>query len=141
ALRAGPDGNLLAQSPVELPEVVLDLSEVGHQLSCGAGELLVALALRDRVEHVDLTELGPLDLGVQLLAAPVEVCEALGGVAVGAVHHLAKQLKDRVESGLGADEGPGLEVGDPGERLLDRRSQVVVGFVSARWVELAEPTV
>ena len=106
ALGAGPAGDLLAQPPVERPEVLLDLAEVGQQLAGVAGELLVAVALADGVEQLDLAPLGPGDLGVELGPPPAQLDQPALRVGVGAEDHLPQQLEQRVEPGLGADELP-----------------------------------
>jgi hypothetical protein len=46
-----PAGDLLAQLPVQLAEVLLNLAEVSKQLPGGARELLIAVAHRGLVEH------------------------------------------------------------------------------------------
>ena len=84
ALAAVPAGDLLAQLPVQLPEVLLHLAEVSEQLPGGRGELLVAVADRASVEQVELAGLDPGDLVVYLLALPEQLGDPLLRVGLGA---------------------------------------------------------
>ena len=139
ALGAVPAGDALAHVPVEGAEVGLDLAEVGEELGGHGGELLVAVALGGGVEDGDaaLADLG--DLGVDLGAAGLELGEPDSRVGLGAAGELAQELEDGVEAGLGADEGPPGERGDPPDSLLDRGCRVVVRLVRAGPVVLAQP--
>ena len=141
ALGTGPTGDLLAQVTVEGPEVLLDLAEVRQQLAGGAGELLVAVALDDRVCGGDPAGLDASDLLVESVTSAPQVCQADRRVVVGLHHQLAQQLDQHGETGFGADEGAVAQAVDPGRRLLRRRGQVEVRFVGTRWVEAAEPAV
>ena len=51
SLATVPAGDLLPKLPVELPEVLFHLAEVGEQLAGGRGELLVAVAHPAGIEH------------------------------------------------------------------------------------------
>ena len=125
ALGAGPRRHPLPQVPVERPEVGLHLAEVRQQLPGGRGELLVPVAQRRAVEHLDLAIRRPGDLLVDLGPAPAQLGQPDFRVGLGAEHHLPEQDEDRVEPGLGAHEGACLQGLDPADGLLDRRGRVV----------------
>ena len=124
---------------VEAAEVLLHLAEVAEQLPGGAGELLEAVPLADRVEPDHLPPLGPGDLLVDRRPPPAQLGQAAFGVLLGAVDHLAQQVEDGVEPGLGADELPAAQVCHPHERLLHRWRYVVSGLVGPGRIELAQP--
>ena len=97
ALGALPGGDPLTGGPIECPEVLLDLAEVGQQLAGGAGEELVALAEPGTVEHPHLAGLDLGDLAVGLLATAAQLGEPGRGIDLGAVHHLAQQVDQGVQ--------------------------------------------
>ena len=139
ALAAVPAGDLLPQLPVQLPEVLLDLAEVGQQFPRGRRELLVAVAHPARVEHAEVARLDARDLVVQLLPAPGQLLDPRLRVGLGAEDDLPQQLEDRVQPGLGADELAVAERAHPLQRLLDRRGGIEVRLVGALGVVLAQP--
>ena len=139
ALAAVPARDLLPQLPVQLPEVLLHLAEVGQQLPRGRRELLVAVAHPGRVEHAEVAGLDPRDLVVQLLPAPGQLLDPRLRIGLGAEDDLPQQLEDRVQPGLGADELALAEPAHPLQSLLDRRGGIEVRLVGALGVVLAQP--
>src|SRR5262245_58164695 len=70
ALRSVPARDLLPRRTVQDAEVVLDLTEVAEQLTCGRGELLVAIAHCRVVEDGNVPSFGGSNLRVELVAPP-----------------------------------------------------------------------
>ena len=60
---------------VELPEVLLNLAEVGEELSCRSGELLIPVPLTDLIEDIDVAE-----TIIQFTAAQNALQAALGAI-------------------------------------------------------------
>ena len=134
-----PAGDLLAQLPVELAEVLLHLAEVRpaaparSRRTAGSGRA----ALTRRAGH--LAGLDPGDLLVELRRCRRSSSSRYLRVRLGAEDHLPEQVEDRVQPRLGADELARLQAPDPLQRLLDRGRGVVVRLVGALGVVLAQP--
>lgn len=84
---------VLDQVSIQIAEVLFDLAEVGQQLPGRAGELLVAVALGDRVGHGDPAVFEVSDLDVDLGPTAPEIGETSGRIIVGPIDHLAQQLE------------------------------------------------
>jgi len=97
ALGAAPPRDGLAHLPVERSELHLHLAEVGEQLAGHRGELLVAVPLGGRVEHVDLARLRPGDDLVESCPLRAQLVEPPLRVGLGALDDLAQQVDEGVE--------------------------------------------
>ncbi len=139
-LGAVPGRDALAQVAVQPAEVGLNLTEVGEQRPRRLGELLVAVPLRGGVEHREIAAFDCRNLQVDVVASALQLRQPRAGVGFRAEHQLAQQLEDGVQPRLGADKGPVAQGPDPRHGPLDRRGGVVVRFVGALRVELAQPT-
>ena len=139
SLAALPARDPLPQLPVELAEVLLDLAEVGEQLPCGRGELLVAVADAALVEHGRLARLDAGDLVLKRALLAPQLLDLGHRIRLGAEDDLAEQVEDRVQPGLRADEVALLQAAHPLQRPLHRRGRVEVRLVTALGVVLAQP--
>lgn len=139
SLGAFPHGDLFAETAIEVTEVLLDLTEVGEEFAGGAAELLVAVSLGNRIGKNDVAGCNALDLGIDDSTAALQVSEPRRRVLIGTEHHLPEQLEDGRQPRLGTDEGASSEVANPGQRLLDRRREVVVWLVGVGQVETPKP--
>jgi hypothetical protein len=97
---------------------------------------LVAVALAHRVKHHHLTPLNSGDFLVEFRPAAPQLDQPALRIVLRAKDHLAEQLENGVQPGLGTDELPGAQVAHPSQRFLDRGDHVESGLVGARRVEL-----
>ena len=141
ALGAVPGGDALTQVAVEPPEVRLDLAEVGQQRARRLGELLVAVpraTVGSRTVNVPARDGG--DLLVDLPAPTLQVPPTRARASVSEPNTSWRSSSKTV---LSRDSVPtndrSRSAVHPGHRLLDCRGGVVMRFVGAGRVVLAQP--
>ena len=139
AFRAFPQRDAFAHAAIQSAKVVLDLAKIGKQFTRQLHELLEAVFQRRAIEHRHVTGNNAGDLGVDLVAALVQLGNAQLRVGLAALAHLLEQFEQRQQARLGADKAALSQRSQPGDRLLGRRRQVEMRLIRTMRVELAQP--
>ena len=139
ALGAVPRGDLLPDLPVQCPEVLLHLAEVGEQVLGQGGQLLEVVQGLRGGHDPDVAVPDPLHLRVDAVALPLELGQAYFRVRL---RLLDQGLQDREDAGqprLRGHEVPAAQAFHPVHHVLRRGGEIVARLVLAGHIVFAQP--
>jgi len=138
-LGAVPQSDALAHAAIERAKILLHLSKIGEQVARELCHLGKPLLDRSVVQQRDVAGLHARDLGIDLIAALVQLGEAYGRVRLAAFGQLLEQAEQSEEPGFRAHEAALMQGLQPGNGFFCRRREVEMWIVAPWGIELAQP--